>query len=188
LRRYTKTKLDANQSEIISEVIRQGVNVVVILDPVDTFMHDGKDFGGFVEIKVSGRSTYTKKQLNWIAGSGPIPVAIVKNSDEAMAFLKTKQGLTQEQKNNIALFLLGNSDANKWNSEQVERAINGCYSPDNFQTRSVSRTYRGSWTRRGKRKTRALTAACRSATTARRNVRSSRHRSRSRTRNSFPER
>ena len=120
---YRKTKIDANQKAIVDHIEGHGGRVIVLGDPVDLLGH-WKGFTGLIEAKVSGRSTYTRKQLRWIAESGPIPVAIVKNGDEAMRFLQTRRGLSQEQKNWIAIFLVGNP-GDKWNGEKIEKVING---------------------------------------------------------------
>jgi hypothetical protein len=123
MRHFTQTKLDANQAEVIKDVQSQGVHVTVLHEPVDTFMHNGT-FGGFVEIKVKGRTMYTKKQIKWMAMSGPVPVAIVKSAEDVMRFLNSRQGLTQAQKDGLAAFLVGN-DLKMWNAEQIERVLKG---------------------------------------------------------------
>lgn len=123
MRRYTKTKLDANHKQIMDHIKDCGGQAVAILDPVDLFgFYDG--FGGFIEVKAGKSDAYTRKQLHWIAESGPIPVAIVKDGESAMKFLATRQGLTQAQKDRIAIFLM-TREGKLWNHQQVERAING---------------------------------------------------------------
>lgn len=59
MRRYTKTKLDSNHRAICDELRSQGLEVIEIMEPVDTVMRFGS-FVAFVELKPEGRG-YVKR-------------------------------------------------------------------------------------------------------------------------------
>ena len=120
MRRYTKTKLDSNHRAICDELRSQGLEVIEIMEPVDTVMRFGS-FVAFVELKPEGRGTYTRKQLKFLSETR-CPAAIVKTARDARVFLQSRNGLTQKQQDAIAVFLL-KTKADKWNSEQIDKVL-----------------------------------------------------------------
>ncbi|MDL5055925.1 hypothetical protein [Geitlerinema calcuttense] len=81
---------------------------------------------GWLEIKMIAKSDprYTAKQLKWIAET-PMPVRIVTNDQEALAFAQTHQGaLTSQQKDDLAAFLLRNEGKELFTPKQVTEALN----------------------------------------------------------------
>lgn len=113
-------KRDANHKAVADHLRAYGVEVNEVLDPLD-LLCEYKGFVGFCEVKVNGKSTYTRTQLDFIANT-KIPVAIVKDGGEAMRFLKTKQGLAQKQKDALAGFL-AITEGNKWHNAAIERVL-----------------------------------------------------------------
>lgn len=98
-----------------------GIEVVELLRPVDAIgILNG--WVSFIEIKVEGRTTYTREQLAFIAGT-KFPVNIVRTSAELVQKMKGKQSLTQGQKDALSGFLALNKGA-KWNGEKIDRILN----------------------------------------------------------------
>jgi hypothetical protein len=106
MKRYTRQKTDANQTEIVEDIRRQGAKVEILGDPLDllAWLPSSGKFG-LIEVKIDGsKAVYTREQLMWIANTG-LPVVIVKTSHQAMRFLETGEGVTQKQKDSLAAFL-----------------------------------------------------------------------------------
>jgi hypothetical protein len=109
---------DKNHSSITDELRRQGVEVIDILQPLDTLcrLHD---FVAFIEFKVPGSDAcYTRKQLQFIAGT-QMPVAVATDATQAMRFLKTQEGLTQANKDRLAGHLL-KTTKQKFTPKEIE--------------------------------------------------------------------
>ena len=113
--------MDANHSAVCSEARSQGVDVVEILKPVDAIAHLA-GYVSFIEIKVPGRTTWTRDQLKFISETR-FPVAIVTTSSELMKAMRTRVSLSKTQKDAIAGFLALNKGV-KWNGEQIKRVLN----------------------------------------------------------------
>lgn len=122
MRRATrKIKLDNNHASLCGDLRKQGVEVVEILEPVDTIlMLNG--FVMFCEIKTEdGRTPYRRSQLKFLSET-KFPAVIAKTATEALTALKTRKGLSQGQKDALAGFLV-RREAKQFSPEQVEKVL-----------------------------------------------------------------
>lgn len=102
---YHKQKLDANHKPIADELRRRGVEVLELLQPLD-MLCQYRGFMGLVEAKIVGsRARYTRKQLQFIAGSR-MSICIATDAEQAMQFLTEQRGLDQDAKDRLAYYLM----------------------------------------------------------------------------------
>lgn len=118
---YYKRHLDTNHKTVVTHLRGHGVEVIEILDPLDLLCHF-QHFTGLIEVKKPNSSAvYTRRQIEFIANTR-MPVAIVKQADEAFEFMKTGLGLSQKQKDALAGFLLRDSRG-QWHHQLIERIL-----------------------------------------------------------------
>lgn len=120
-RRRRTVKLDANHVQVCTEARQQGVDVVELLQPLDTVCHLA-GYVSFVEIKGSKRTVFTRDQLDFISKT-KFPVALVRSSAELVEAMKERKCLTQKDKDAIAGFLATN-ELKLWHGEMIERLLN----------------------------------------------------------------
>lgn len=103
------------------DVEKQGVEVVTILEPVDTLMRLG-DYLSLCEIKVEGHGgKFKRSQLKFIASS-KMPLFIARNAPEALHKLKTRESIGQKQRDAIAGLLL-RDDADEFRPGPIHRIL-----------------------------------------------------------------
>jgi len=117
-------KRDASHTQLVNDIRSQGVEVIEIMKPLDILCRLKRTgFIGFIEIKPTGRRTYTTKQLRFIAET-TVPVSFAQDAAEAMRFLKTQVGLSQLEKNRLAAFC-ATATKDKYNGEMIARVLKG---------------------------------------------------------------
>ena len=103
--------LDANHKPIVSELRKRGVEVIEIMKPVDICLHH-RGWTGFGEIKTEGADRSIElSQVEFMAFTNA-PVAFIRSTDEAMEFVKNRQGLSAKQKSYLMMMLA------KWRKKQ----------------------------------------------------------------------
>ena len=105
--RYTKIRdqRDGNHADIVNALRGCGIEVIETERPVDALVFNETQ-AGWIEIKTEARNaTIRRSQLEFIAKT-KMPVALVKTPDEALKFAKTMEGLSQRQKDALAVFLM----------------------------------------------------------------------------------
>jgi len=123
MKNFRKAKIDANQKPIVDHLQKHGAKIEILGNPVDLFAWLPRFHWGFIEIKIIGsRAIYTRPQLLWIANTS-IPVCIAHTGDEAMLFLQTGIGVSQEQKDGLTGFLLRNADS-RFQPSAIDEILN----------------------------------------------------------------
>jgi hypothetical protein len=120
-RRRRTVKLDANHTQVCTEARQQGIDVVELLQPLDTVCHLA-GYVSFVEIKGDKSTHFTRPQLKFMSETR-FPVVIVRTASELVEAMRTRICLSKMQKDALAGFLAVNK-ADKWNGEQVTRLLN----------------------------------------------------------------
>lgn len=111
---------DGNNRLIRSEVEPQGVYIEEIDRPVDWLVH----YNGFVAlVEVKTETTEYKRGQLETAAFNPIPMAFVKSSAELMHFVKTGKGITEDQRQRIAIALSADKDRERWTPKQVKEIL-----------------------------------------------------------------
>ena len=104
--RFIRQVRDANHAEIVEHVRKHGYEVIETFQPVDCLVHNRHLGGaGWMEIKTEKRNAaMMATQIRFMATTR-MPVAFVKTGDEALEFARTLIGISQKQKNDLAVFL-----------------------------------------------------------------------------------
>ena len=124
---------DANHAEVVDHLRAYGVDVTD-MSAVGTLpdilvaygTRDGRfGFAGWIEIKVPGpKANFTWRQLKWISDTR-YPIAIVTTKEQALSFATSlgDGGLTQKQKDALAVFCMQNDRKAIFTATQIFRVI-----------------------------------------------------------------
>ncbi len=121
MHRRRTVKLDANHVQVCREARKQGVNIIELLNPLDTLCRTPDGYISFIEIKTDD-PTWTRDQLKFIS-STPFPVAIATTADELVRAMREKRCLSQMQKDQLAGFLEINK-GDQWRLTEIARLLN----------------------------------------------------------------
>ncbi len=123
MRRATKHNFrDANEPEIIAALSAFGYEVNQA-DKVDLMIVDKQGLAMWQEVKVgTANDKYQRNQLETAAFSR-LPFAFVKTPDEALTAAKTRRGVTEKQRQSIAIALAAEPNRKDWTPAQMRRIL-----------------------------------------------------------------
>ena len=121
MRRFNAESRDANHKEIVDHVRGHGFEVIETFRPLDCLVFNER--AGWMEIKTTARNSQVMlTQIQFMATTN-MPVAFVKTQDEALHFAKTFEGITEKQKQNLAMFA-ATAKFKKYHPAVIERVLN----------------------------------------------------------------
>lgn len=104
MKRFVRQIRDGNHAEIVQTLRGHHIEVIETFRPLDILIFNN-GASGWMEIKTESRKAPIQTtQIRFMANT-KMPVAFVKTFDEALEFARTFDGLTQQQKDNLAVFL-----------------------------------------------------------------------------------
>ena len=124
MRRYAakQDNKDANHDEIVDQLRGRGFYVLEIERPVDIAVHY-RGWTGLCEIKAgTSGDVYYRGQLETAAFT-PMPFAFVTSANEAVEFATKGRGLTEKQRERIALALIAEPKRVKWTSAMMRKLL-----------------------------------------------------------------
>lgn len=125
MRRATiHNKIDANQPAIVDALEAHGFMVHQLGYPVDLLVVDRKTrWAMWAEVKMGTASDkYYANQLH-TAAFCPLPFQFVTNPDEAVKYAKQGIGISQKQKDAIAVALTGDPQRKEWTSAMMRKIL-----------------------------------------------------------------
>lgn len=125
MRRATKKiRLDANHLQIVSDLEKQGIEVVTILEPLDVLLRDHDGYIALCEIKIEGNDgMFQRSQIKFLS-STKCPAFVARNAPEALHKLRTRESIGQKAKDALAQLLI-KSDAEKFRPGPIHRILEG---------------------------------------------------------------
>ncbi len=121
--RFAPDKKDANHREIVESLKAYNYDVLEIRSPVDLAIFNN-GWSGLCEIKTD-TTEYKRIQLETAVNYPRIPIAYVKTVNEALHFVKTGKGITEDQRQRIAIALSADKDRERWTAAMMRRILNG---------------------------------------------------------------
>jgi hypothetical protein len=120
---YSKNKQsrDANHSEIVQHLQRNGIEVIETFQPLDILIYKS-GIAGWIEIKTESRNAGIRRSQIKFMAETKMPVAFVKTPAEAYRFASTFEGLTAKEKANLAEFLK-HATNEKYYPATIERVL-----------------------------------------------------------------
>lgn len=118
-----KDNPDANAAEIRAFLVSHGIEVIRINQPLDCLVFNGEQ-SGWLEIKTEDKDAKVKRRQISFMSATAMPCAFARNEGEALIFAETMQGLTQQEKDRLEVFLLRN-DSPEWRYSVIEKVLNG---------------------------------------------------------------
>jgi hypothetical protein len=102
--RFNREKRDGNHKTLVDYLRGHGIEAIETFRPLDVLVFNGSK-AGWIEVKTTSRSAaIMRTQIEFMANT-KMPVAFVKTEDEALKFASSMDGLTQGQKDSLAIFL-----------------------------------------------------------------------------------
>lgn len=109
MRRASKhIKLDKNHKTVITDLEKQGIEVIPIFEPVDVILLDRDGYVALCEIKIEGNDgQFQRSQLEFFC-TAKLPVFVARNAPEAVEKLKTRYRISLRAKDELAALLIRN--------------------------------------------------------------------------------
>ena len=123
MRRATRhDKRDANEAAIVAELEAFGYEVSRA-EKVDLVVLDKQCSGMWLEVKTGNdNDRYMRNQLMTAAFSR-LPFAFVKTPAEALHAVKTRRGITEQQRHKIAIALTAEPNREMWTVAMMRRIL-----------------------------------------------------------------
>lgn len=122
MRRFVKQIRDGNHKQLVEYLKKHGIEVIETYRPLDCLVFNPALGAGWMEVKTEARNAPVQlTQIKFMAFT-KMPVAFVKTEDEALDFGRTLNGLSQKQKDSLAVFARTATKA-QYHPAVVERVL-----------------------------------------------------------------